>query len=258
MAVNHISYLSILSLSVFFILVFIINKRYELPINKTMSIAITRMFIQLSLVGLFLQYIFKLNNPIINSVYLLFMMVVASLSSIKTNKVLVKSYLLPIFIAIAVPNLIVLMYFNLFVIQLDQLFDARYLIPIGGMLLGNTLTGIIITLNTYIKLLDSNKLNYYYLLSLSANHNDAVKPYIKESLLASINPSIASIETIGLVALPGMMTGQILGGSVPLTAIKYQIAIMVAIFLIRYFCSVLVILLVSNKLFDDYHIIQIK
>ncbi len=60
------------------------------------------------------------------------------------------------------------------------------------------------------------------------------------------------METIGLVALPGMMTGQILGGSIPITAIKYQIAIMIAIFVTRYFTAILAIKLTTRTAFDDY------
>ncbi|BEP29337.1 ABC transporter permease [Helicovermis profundi] len=257
MGTANISYLSIFSLIVFIAVIFIVNNKLRLSLNKEISIAIIRMVIQLSLVGLFLQYLFKLNMPIINMLYLFFMMIIASFSAIKSNKNIVKNYWMQIFLSILIPNLVILLYFNTFVIRLDNILDAWYVIPIGGMLLGNALTGIIITMNSYIKSLEEKHLKYYYLLSLSANHKEAIKPYIKEALLTSIKPSIASIETIGLVALPGMMTGQILGGSVPLTAIKYQIAIMLAIFSVRYFCSLLIIVFISGKLFDDYGIIKI-
>ena len=70
---------------------------------------------------------------------------------------------------------------------------------------------------------------YFYKLSLGATKFEALLPFAKQSFIAALNPTIATMATMGIVSLPGMMTGQILGGSVPLVAIKYQIAIMVAI-----------------------------
>lgn len=81
-------------------------------------------------------------------------------------------------------------------------------------------------------------------------------PYYKEAVKSSINPVLASIETMGLVALPGMMTGQILGGSIPITAIKYQIAIMIAIFITRYFSIHLAIILSGLRSFNEFDVLK--
>ena len=67
-------------------------------------------------------------------------------------------------------------------------------------------------------------------LMLGATRWEAVRSYFREAVKAAINPTIASMATMGLVSLPGMMTGQILGGSEPWLAVKYQIAIMICIF----------------------------
>lgn len=81
---------------------------------------------------------------------------------------------------------------------------------------------------------------------------EATLPWYKEAVIACMNPIIASTETIGLVSLPGMMTGQILGGSMPMTAIVYQIVIMGAILISRYFGIHFSILLTRKQAFDDY------
>lgn len=250
-----ISYLSIISLSILIIPIIIINYKLNIKINKKMMYSIGRMVVQLSLVGIFLQYIFKLNNSFINFSYLVFMIVVASYSTIKSCNLNMKKLFIPLFLAVIIPNVSVLLFFNAFVIRLDNLFNAQYIIPIGGMLLGNSLSGNIICLNNFYNEIKQNKNKYFYSLSLSGNKIEALTPYFKNSILAAINPTIASIETIGLVALPGMMTGQILGGSIPLTAIKYQIAIMIAILIVRYFSSILSILFTGYKAFDDYDIL---
>lgn len=252
-----ISYLSIINLIFLIIPIIIINYKLNIGINKKVFYAIGRMVIQLSLVGIFLQYVFYINNKYVNLCYVIFMIVVASFSSVKSCNLPVKKFICPLFLAFIIPNVVVLLFFNAFVIKLDHLFNAQYMIPIAGMLLGNSLSGNIICINSFYKAIKQNENEYLYALSFSGNKIEVLTPYFKSAILASINPTIASIETIGLVALPGMMTGQILGGAIPLTAIKYQIAIMIAIFISRYFSTILSILFTAYNAFDDYDILII-
>ena len=84
----------------------------------------------------------------------------------------------------------------------------------------------------------------------------ALAPYFRASIIAAINPILASMATIGIVSLPGMMTGQILGGSVPMVAIKYQIVIMLGIFYTQFF-SVCLSLLFSIRIgFDEFDVLR--
>jgi putative ABC transport system permease protein len=76
-------------------------------------------------------------------------------------------------------------------------------------------------------------------------------------VLSTLNPIIATVETMGLVALPGMMTGQILGGTLPIIAIKYQIAIMLAILGARYLSVLAALWLTSLRAFDDYDVLSL-
>ncbi len=256
--VNEITYLSVFSLMILVFPALIINRKLKIKINKSVLTSILRMTIQLSLVGLFLQYVFDLNNSLLNILYVTMMIVVASFHAIKSSGLELKLFALPLFLAFVIPSFTTLLYFNYFVIGLENIFTAQYLIPIGGMILGNSLSGNIIALNSFYKTIKSDEKEYLYALGLSASKFEAVLPYFKEALTGSIKPTIASMETIGLVALPGMMTGQILGGSVPVTAIKYQIAIMIAIFISRYFSAFLSILFTLNTTFDEYDILNVK
>lgn len=257
MGSSEVSYLSIASLIVLLIPMIIINNRLGLKINTRIIYAIGRMALQLTLVGIFLQYIFDINNSFLNLAYLILMILVASFSTARSSKFKVKQFVLPLFFAFVIPNLIILMFFNAFVIKLDNLFHAQYLITIGGMLFGNTLNGNIVCINNFYNILKGKRNEYSYFLSFAGNKREALMPYFKESIMASVNPTIASIETIGLVALPGMMTGQILGGAVPMTAIKYQIAIMIAILVARYFSAILSIVFTSVNAFDEYDNLKI-
>lgn len=250
-----ISYLSMISLAFLIIPVIIINRKLNISINKKIFYAVGRMVIQLSLVGIFLQYIFDINNSILNFSYLVFMIVVASFSTAKSCNLSIKKFIIPLFLAFLIPNVTILLFFNFFVTKLDNIFHAQYLIPIGGMLLGNTLGGNIICVNNFYKAIKENKKEYFYSLSLSGNKIEALTPYFKNAIITSVSPTIASMETLGLVSLPGMMTGQILGGAIPLTAIKYQIAIMIAIFIARYFSAILSILFTATNSFDEYDVL---
>ena len=79
---------------------------------------------------------------------------------------------------------------------------------------------------------------------------------MRESILASINPTLASMATVGIISLPGMMTGQVLGGADPMDAIKYQIAIMIAIYVSSTISIVSIIYLTYKTCFNEYGIFK--
>lgn len=247
---SNISYLGIFYLSLLIIPTLYINHLLNVKMNKRIIISVTRMIIQLSLVGVYLQYIFDLNNNFLNVTYIIIMMLVASVSITNSTPLKKKKLYFPIFLSMALPNLFMVLFFNKMVINLNNIFDARYIITIGGMLLGNVLSGDIVGINSFFKDIDENKNVINFDLALGATQVQSIKPYVKNALTASITPTVSSMATIGLVALPGMMTGQILGGSVPLEAIMYQIAIMIAIYVTRYI-NILSSVYVSNKYIFD-------
>jgi len=144
----------------------------------------------------------------------------------------------------------VVLYFNYFIVHLDFIFDARYMIAIGGMVLGNSLRSNVVGLGDFYQSLNKEEQFYFYRLSLGASRFEAMLPFAKRSFTSALNPTIATMATMGIVSLPGMMTGQILGGSVPLVAIKYQIAIMVAILASTVLSIALSILFTVNYSFN--------
>ncbi len=243
---ESISNLGIFYLTLLVIPTLYINYLLDVKLNKKIIISIVRMIVQLSLVGLYLQYIFDLNNNLLNIAYLLVMMAVASVSITNSTPLKNKKLYFQTFLSMALPNLFMVLFFNRMVINLNNIFDARYIITIGGMLLGNVLSGDIVGLNTFFSEVEENKNVINYDLSLGATFFQAIKPYVRNALTSSIRPTISSMATIGLVSLPGMMTGQILGGSVPLEAIMYQIAIMIAIYVTRYL-NILSSIYISSK-----------
>lgn len=249
---ESISYLGLAILSLLLVPTLLINRYFEIKLNLDLLISVVRMFIQLSLVGCYLQYIFDLNNPFLNLGYLMLMGFVASYNVVKSTDLKKYHLYLPVFIAIVVPNILMLLFLNAFVLNLTDVFEARYLITMGGMLLGNLLNGNIIAINSYHQSIKDNLEKINYELALGATRFQATRHYFKNALVLTIKPRIASMATLGLVALPGMMTGQILGGAMPSSAIMYQIAIMISIFISRYFGVILSIFSFQNIIFDQY------
>jgi putative ABC transport system permease protein len=251
--------ISIYSLFLVFLLLavpVILSHVYGLGLIKPLLSSAARMTVQLVLIGVFLKYLFLWNNAVINFLWLIVMILVAVFSAIRGSSMKPGKILAPIFMSYALATLSVIFYINIFVIRLDYVFDARYLIVLGGMLLGNSLRGNIVGIDTFYKSLRKDAKKYLYVLSLGATHHEATRPYMKESVRLALKPTIASMATIGIVALPGMMTGVILGGASPEVAIKYQIMIMIGIVVSTVISVLLTILMTSRVCFTKYGILR--
>jgi len=122
-----------------------------------------------------------------------------------------------------------LLYFLIVVVNITPWYQPQYFIPIAGMLIGNSMTGISLGLYTLMNGFKQELKKIEGLLMLGANHTEAMKFLVSQSFEAAIIPTLNSMIGMGIVFLPGMMTGQILSGTSPLIAISYQIAIMFGI-----------------------------
>ena len=255
--IYDISWLKLLLSYVLLIIPFAALWAYQTGLIKATLIGVIRMTVQLFLVGLYLEYLFKLNNSIINIVWVLLMVGIAVFTILKRAKLNYRYFGIPILLAIMSSLFIVDVFFLGFTIELNNLFDARYLIPITGMLIGNSIERNILALSHFNKMLTENKGVYRYSIANGSSRAEAIKPFIKESLRLSFNPFIAQMAIIGLISMPGTMTGQILGGSSPAVAIKYQIMLMLSIFVVTITTVVLSIILSKRYIFDDYDNVKV-
>jgi len=229
---------------------------FKLGMSKTTLWSIGRMSVQLALVGVFLEYIFALNNMWLNFAWLMLMIMTAIFSAVSRAKLKFKIVFGPISIAFIISTLLILIYFNAFVIQLNYLFEARYLIALGGMLLGNVLSVNITAVNSFYQEIRSQNKFYLYRLAMGASQREALEPFLRRSFQLALLPALAKTATVGVVSLPGMMTGQILGGSSPATAIRYQIAIMIAIYTCGALSVLITLLLSTKKSFNAYGVLK--
>lgn len=234
----------------------LISQTLKLGLTKTTLWSIGRMSIQLLLVGTFLEYIFVLNKTWLNLSWLMLMIMTAIFSAMSRSKLKTAVFFKPVLIAFCVSTLVILFYFNAVVIKLDYIFEARYLIALGGMLLGNVLSLNIVAINSFYQEIRSQNKFFLYRLAMGATKKEAIAPFLKHSFQLALLPALAKTATMGIVSLPGMMTGQILGGSSPATAIKYQIAIMIAIYTSGALSVLMTLLLSTAKTFTAYGVLK--
>lgn len=244
--VIDISWWQLLLFSLLLILPVAINQKLRLGLGKEATISITRMVVQLFLVGLYLEYLFTLNSLWINLLWLLVMIIVGAISIVEKSKLPKNLLLAPVIVSLTVTCVPIVLFICFFIIQPTPVFNAQYLIPIAGMLLGNSLSSNIVALQNLFGAFETQKSEYEAAIALGASPTYAAAPFVRNAIQKAMSPIMASMATTGLVTLPGMMTGQILGGASPMIAIKYQLMIMLAIFVMMS-CSLALALHLSLK-----------
>ncbi|MDO5716516.1 MAG: iron export ABC transporter permease subunit FetB [Tissierellia bacterium] len=214
-----------------FVLILLILVRFRgIPREKEILLASFRMTLQLILMGYILTKIFHTKTALFTILVILLMEIFA----IYTIFGRVKSDIQPklkrvIALSIAMGTLLVFLYFVFIVLRPEPWFDPRYTIPIAGMLIGNSMTGISIGIHRLIHGFSQQKDQILGALMMGATPKMATDSIVKEAFDAAIMPTINSMMGMGIIYLPGMMTGQILSGISPFIAVKYQIAIMLGI-----------------------------
>ncbi len=219
-----------ISAYIFVVLLLIIVKLRGIPREKQIVIATLRMTIQLVIAGYILTLLFENPHPFLIIMIILFMEAFAVHNIFKqVNHPIPKKLKKVILFSMLGGTITSLLYFSFVVINFTPWYEPRYVIPIAGMIIGNAMTGISLGVKSLLEGFHSNKERIEGALMLGATPKDAVKEYVNNSFDSAILPTINSMVGMGIVFLPGMMTGQILAGVSPLLAIKYQIVILLGI-----------------------------
>ncbi len=228
----------------------------KLNLFKEIIIAVIRMTVQLFIVGFLLIFLFKWNNTPLNLLWFLIMILFATFSVVRNSNLRLRSSGFPMLFSLMVVSFLVVLYFNALILGIDNVFQAQFLIVLSGMILGNSMRGTIIGISSFYKDLRRNEDRYLHRIAHGATVFEAVKPYFRNAVESALRPNIAAMSTIGIVFLPGMMAGQILGGATPDEAIKYQIAIMTSIFTSVLLTVGISVLLTMRISFDDFGVLR--
>ncbi|MDM5157068.1 iron export ABC transporter permease subunit FetB [Bacillus sp. DX1.1] len=215
---------------IFIIILIGLVKLKGIPREKQITIATLRMTIQLVLVAYILTYIFENSNPfytiaIITSITTFAIFNIYKRVNIPMSKELKQVAALSMIAGSLGPLLL----FIFVIIGHDPWYAPQYIVPIAGMLIGNAMTGISLGANSFLNNVKSMHAQIEGALMLGATPKQAAAPLVRDAFDSAILPTINSMVGMGIITLPGMMTGQILSGISPLTAIQYQIAITLGI-----------------------------
>ena len=201
---------------------------FRLGLEKSLAIAALRMVVQLVLVGLVLKFVFVQSSPWWTALVALVMLAAAAHESVSRQERPLAGWsgyalgagppfiagLLATFLAVAA------------IIGADPWYAPRFLLPVLGMVLGNALSGVCLVLDAMSEGLTRERPAIEARLALGATRYEATGDVLRRALKTGMMPILTTMTASGLIALPGMMTGQILAGAEPLEAAKYQIMIL--------------------------------
>lgn len=194
----------------------------KLGLEKDMIYSIVRAFLQLSIIGFVLQFIFSQNNIGWILLAYLFMVSIAGYTAGQRAKHVPRGKYVAGASILAGTSMTMLL-----LVLLDVFpFTPRYIIPVAGMMVGNSMTTTGVTMK---RLRDDIKVQMNLVetaLALGATPRQATLQQVKRSLVIALSPVMDNAKTVGLISLPGAMTGMIMGGASPLEAIQLQIVVM--------------------------------
>ena len=232
----------------------LVSVSLRLRLEKTLVIASVRTVVQLSLVGLVLSWVFDVDRLSVVVMIASVMTLVAGIAAanrskrqfpgirlIATTSVWSSAWLLTGYVLIVVFQ------------DLPKWYEPQYAIPLLGMVLGNTLNGISVGLSTLTEALVRSRDRTETLIALGATRWEAAAEPMREAVRTGMIPIINSMMVVGLVSLPGMMTGQVISGMDPAQAVRYQIVIMFLIAGATAWGTVSVVVLSVRRLFDADH-----
>ncbi|NJK67576.1 MAG: iron export ABC transporter permease subunit FetB [Microcoleus sp. CSU_2_2] len=199
-----------------------------LGLEGSIAIAAGRTLIQLILVGYVLEIVFdpEAKNPWLVLAVLVVMLTTASVVSSNRISKKIKNLLPLVWGSIFIGTALTLAYTNLLILQPQTWYDPQYIIPLAGMILGNAMNAGAIAGERLVSTVNSSQLEIETHLSLGATPQQAVNQYRQDAIKAGLIPILNTMTVVGIVTLPGMMTGQMLSGVAPLDAASYQILIM--------------------------------
>lgn len=226
---------------------------FSLKMEKILFVGMCRTFIQLLLLGYLLLWVFSLNNPLIIILLLCLMILFAAKTATGRLASKPKGLYLPTLLSILIPGLSITFMVTEVVIDVKPWYEPRYLIPLGGMVIGNSMNGISISLNQLFQDFKSRKDEINGLLALGATSWEASLKSIRSALYTGLIPVINSMNAVGIVFIPGVMTGQILAGADPIQASSYQIVVMLMLSAATTIGSIIAVSLSYRLAFNSKH-----
>jgi putative ABC transport system permease protein len=224
-----------------------------LGLERRLFLAAACTVVQLLLVGLVLEWVFGLDCWYVVLGLMLIMTVIGGIVTIQRVHFRYPGIWLSSLVSVWASSWIMAAVALFVIVPVHPWYSPQYAIPLLGMILGNTLNGISLGLDRLGRELSFQRGQVETLLALGATRWEAARQPVQQAIRTGMIPLINSMMVVGIVSLPGMMTGQLLAGVTPLQAVKYQIVIMFLIASGTALGTVGVVLLSYWRLFDSDH-----
>lgn len=224
----------------------------QLGLTQKILVAALRTVLQLSAIGMILKYIFQTEHPAWLIIIVLVMTLVAGFAAAQRGNYSYQGQRRDALFTVWITSWFVAIIGLFGVLHVKPWYHAQYVIPILGMILGNTLTSVALTFDRLAQAMSQQRGQIEMLLSLGATPWEAFRAIAKQAVSAGMLPTINSMTVVGIVSLPGMMTGQILAGGSPEQAVRYQIVIMFFMCAAAALGGILATALVFRRFFDQH------
>lgn len=222
---------------------------WSLGLVKDLVVGTVRTFTQLFLLGFVLTFLFEYDSPwlvLAAFMAMVFFAAVTILGRIREKRI---SLFHPIFLSMLVSYAAVSYLVTGVIVGADPWWMPQYLLPLAGMVVGNSMNAIAIALDRLFSDLRSRRAEVEMKLCLGADYREASQDILVGAMRAGMIPSINALMAVGLVFIPGMMSGQILAGVDPMASIRYQIVVMLMLVASTTMGTLLVVLLIRRRCF---------
>jgi len=224
-----------------------------LGLERRLLVASIRTVVQLTVMGWVLVPVFSLGSPYLVLAICCGMVILAGREAVRRSSRSYPRVQRDAVFALVVAGLSTAVFATAVILRADPWWEPRYLIGLLGMVLGNALTGISLGLDNVLTQLDEGRARVEALLARGATRWEAARPVAANALRSGMIPILNSMAVVGLVTIPGMMTGQIIAGTPPALAASYQILVMFLIAGATGTGVLLVVLLAIRATFDAEH-----
>jgi putative ABC transport system permease protein len=224
-----------------------------LGLGRRLLLAAVCTVVQLLIIGVVLEWVFRIDRWYVVVGLMLIMTVIAGTAAIGRVSFRYRGIWVSSIISVWASSWCMASLALFVIVPVRPWYTPQYAVPLLGMILGNTLNGISLGLDRLGGELSSKRAQVETLLALGATRWEAARGPVQQAVRTAMIPLINSMMVVGIVSLPGMMTGQILAGASPLGAVKYQIVIMFLIASGTALGAVSVVLLSYRRLFSAHH-----
>jgi UDP-glucose/iron transport system permease protein len=230
----------------------------RLGLERRLAVASARTIVQLMLIGYVLKWVFQANTFLVIAPVMVVMIVAASRAAIQRPSRTFRGSAWRAFVTLVLSGLLTTFMVTRVIVGVEPWYQAQYAIPLLGMILGNGLTGISLCMDHLLQELSQRRDQIEMELAHGATRWEAARDVVKDAVRRGMIPIINSMMVVGIVSLPGMMTGQILAGTDPVSAVKYQVMVMFMLAAATSLGCIIIALLVYRRLFNAKHQLDVE